>query len=115
MKTLKNLFNADQFLVAHGALTPFGMAHRSQEILDKFIEENGVKVYGNISSNSFYKDVWSNHFDEKEDTHSAILLDIQPLKQCEHKEAVYVEDQDKTRFKCRDCGKPVKAKGWETV
>lgn len=109
MKSLKNLFKSEDFDgTGHCSKT---CAEIAQKILDQFIKENGVKVTGYKGSLGF---MWGSYGFHR-DTHSAILLDIQPLKQCEHKEAVYVEDQDKTWFKCRDCGKPVKAKGWEAV
>lgn len=111
MKSLKNLFKPEDFSYTENEISN-RISDLAQQVLNKFIEENGVKVYG-IELSGEHKTMKT--YKQRSDTHSAILLNIQPLKQCEHKEAVYVEDQDKTWFKCRDCGKPVKAKGWEGV
>lgn len=117
MKTLKNLFKEDDF----ESVDRREDAHKkAQQILDQYIEENGVEIFGKVTGDKL-KD-WNYAWTvisakSQEHTHVGILIDIQEIqkKQCEHKEAVYVEDQDKTWFKCRDCGKPVKAKGWEGV
>lgn len=123
MKTLKNLFKPEHWGDING--WDHGMSYRdkdvaakiAQKILDQFIEENGVKVYGWPASKG--KTIWNPDrtcFDDNP-TWQALIFDIEdiPEEQCEHKEAICDEFGDKTRFKCRDCGKPVKAKGWETV
>lgn len=133
MKTLKNLFKPEDF----SCVTNNGVYHsdKAQQILDQFIEENGVKVYGTILGESGLTDQHgpgAYNFCEKltrmvheESTHTAILIDIQPIKQCEHKRAVYVQDlrpridkapgHKESWFECEECGKPVRAKSWESV
>ena len=108
MKPLKNLFKPDSFK----NVEPKETWEFAQRILDQFIEENGVKLHGFYCKNG-PTGAWTTSIVAS--THTGILLDIQPLKQCEHREAVYVEDQKETWFKCRDCGKPVKAVKWEKV
>lgn len=106
MKSLKNLFKKEHFYIPE--LTVEQCAQRA---LDQHIEENGVKVWG-IELAGEHKTM--NTYKQRSDTHSAILIDIQPLKECEHKEAVYVENKNRESwFECEDCGKPVKAKGWD--
>lgn len=123
MKSLKNLFEPRMFTevfaaTSHSQLTKsmddnFKIAVKAQQILDKYIEENGVKVYGYKANHGW---MFDDRICEEASTHTGIVLDIQPLKQCEHKEAVYVENKNRESwFECRDCGKPVKAKGWEVV
>lgn len=131
MKSLRNLFTEDTPEIqeiyrqctkmgyqSHGAGDMWEPSYRPEDIVkalnkvvNQFIEENGVKVYARGNNYNAY--AWTNH-QLTEDTHSAILIDIQPLKQCEHKEAIF-DNLNGTWFKCRNCGKPVKAKGWETV
>lgn len=116
MKTLKNLFTSEDFSRGDNLVGTQYAADKAQLILDQFIEENGVKVTGWVKDGLFgfsnKKDSISPNYDNR----SAILICIEPIKQCEHRTAVYVQNKNRESwFECISCGKPVKAKGWETV
>lgn len=92
-------------------LNKFEASDRANKILNEWLKENSVRVTGqkNISNGMTYSTTF-----QKSDTHTALLICIEPIKKCEHKEAVYVESHpNKTWFECRDCGKALKPKGWE--
>lgn len=90
------------------------IAERANEILNQYLEKNGVRVSGER-----FNSIWDLHEmivgkPKLADTHQALLINIEEIKKCEHKEAVYVESHpNKTWFECRDCGKALKPKGWE--
>lgn len=109
MKSLKNLFKSEQFKgFNRTTITPEWASKIAQQELDQFIEENGVKVYGEKNPNGYY---WG-PIKNTDDSVQAILLDIQPLKECEHE---LVDCYATNDFRCR-CGAKLKPKnGWEVV
>ena len=111
MKTLKNLFKFEQFGgFNRSTITPEWASKVAQQILDKFIEENGVKVYCSKPDKQ-NSHLWS-HFESKGyDTHQAILLNVQEIKrECAHEPkpipGTFAYSEVST---CEKCGVKLKA------
>lgn len=81
------------------------IAEIANRILQEYVEKNGVKVLA-------YKDFhgwWANQLSSPIETHSAILIQIEPIKKkCEHR-VDFVGNHEAEIYKCYKCGVKLKA------
>lgn len=92
--------------------------NQANEILNQWLKENGVRVSGRR-----FEGVWEMNqmmFDQPKpnDTHKALLINIEPIKECEHEPRLdfrsyeYDPNESPIITNCKKCKVQMKAK-WE--
>jgi len=76
----------------------------AQAILNDYLDKHGVEVFSNDSTVLG----WTKH-KAIADTHKALLIDVEEIKECEHKKVRYEEPD----FICGDCGKKIIPTGFK--
>ena len=119
MTTTKNkvqtqFFKPDDFDFQKDPLTYFVITAKFlADFCNDKLEAEALRVYGWIDSQT-----WSGR--HTDNTHTALLIDIQPLKKepCEHEPMLLSECHSEmpplTIYNCRHCGAKLKAK-WEAA
>lgn len=93
-----------------GGMSPDRQCRRAQAVFDKWLRKHEV-VY--FTRRDDVIAVSTKKYDT--DKHQAYLVDIKPIKECEHSK-VYIVPQTglyEPDFKCVDCDRVVKSTGWK--
>lgn len=84
--------------------------YRAQLIYDKWLRDNGVRVYNFEDDNTPWTTV-----KYRADTHQALLVCVEEIeKKCAHSELIVLKG-DSLRYVCGNCDQEIKPTGWVEV
>ena len=91
-------------------------AEKAQELFEKWLKENGKVVYGSVTEVNglhFYGEPSKNKL--APDTHKAIIICVESLETCEHKNVKTRQSQVSYQivYSCSDCGKELVPTGFK--
>lgn len=107
MTNFRKLFNREDFRsVSYGPKTQEQLAEIAQSILNEALDKATVVYSNNRKGKDF---LWCKH-KLTNDTHKALLIQVEPIKECEH---IRKDLTDDMKFWCRDCGKELIPTGFK--
>lgn len=114
MTDFRKLFKADMFEFLLRYHVPADAASRAQSILNQALKDCAVEVFGALErpKDEYH---WSPH-KIAQDTHKALIICVEPIKECEHEKFVVKEfngPQAICRYECVECGKELIPTGWK--